>query len=785
MQHFKIGKGHWVLAGSLALAGAISMPWPVNAQQVRQPKPFSTLAPDARTPVSRDMHGRTSRHIQSRRLSPAEYPPLPASKEHMKEDYDRPVQKRLTTFASPLAADCDTGIFAGASGAALVAAVKGSPVACLNQLYSISGAVAANIFNQNKMVTVANALQTASMQYAGNNGNQILQLITFLRAGYYVQFYYPEDVGAYGASLKMAIGPALDAFVANPHFDDVNDLHGEVLSEFVTLVDSAGENANQLQTVEGLLQRYNNSFNSYFYMVSAVNNVFTVLFRGHQNDDFRQRVGNDPETVNVLSAFISDHADQVGTDNEYLLSNAAREMARFLQYPGLESSLRPKVKNLLDRYGMVGNGASIWVATASTADYYDHDACGYYGICNFQADLKQAVLPIQHDCSATVRLRAQDLTSQEIAETCAEVLGETDYFHSLVHDGAQPVADDHNSTLELDIFRSSTDYQTYSGAIFGNSVDNGGIYLEGDPANPSNQARFIAYQAEWLLPSFEIWNLTHEYVHYLDGRFNMHGDFNDYMSVPSIWWIEGLAEYLSYSYRELPYDEAIDAAGTRQFTLSRVFDNTYNDSTLLVYRWGYLAARYMFEKQGADVTSILRDFRQGNYSGYASFLSSLHGVHDADWDNWLGCFSANGGDTTTCGGFPTPPPGDVPPVDPPPSNLPECDNPDNRALDVGCGRSGLSSSRENDMAYFYVPVGADTPTLVISTSGGSGNADLYVSSAGWPTTTWHEQASQGDGNAESVTVPSSGYPGYIYIAVHTRSPYAGVSIGVESPASAP
>jgi microbial collagenase len=35
------------------------------------------------------------------------------------------------------------------------------------------------------------------------------------------------------------------------------------------------------------------------------------------------------------------------------------------------------------------------------------------------------------------------------------------------------------------------------------------------------------------------WNLEHEYVHYLDGRFDMEGDFAAATAKPTVWWIEG------------------------------------------------------------------------------------------------------------------------------------------------------------------------------------------------------------------------------------------------------
>ena len=45
------------------------------------------------------------------------------------------------------------------------------------------------------------------------------------------------------------------------------------------------------------------------------------------------------------------------------------------------------------------------------------------------------------------------------------------------------------------------------------NTDNGGMYLEGSPNVAGNQARFVAYEAEWKQPDFHVWNLQHEYVH--------------------------------------------------------------------------------------------------------------------------------------------------------------------------------------------------------------------------------------------------------------------------------
>ena len=157
------------------------------------------------------------------------------------------------------------------------------------------------------------------------------------------------------------------------------------------------------------------------------------------------------------------------------------------------------------------------------------------------------VLPFEHTCSPTLRLRAQDLTMSQAEGICRELGAEEQQFHQQMETGWQPVADDHNEALELVVFNSSADWKRYGSALFGGvSTDNGGIYLEGDPARPGNQARFFAYEAEWKRPAFQVWNLRHEYVHYLDGRFNQYGSFGHYPLNRTTWWSEGLAEFIAH-----------------------------------------------------------------------------------------------------------------------------------------------------------------------------------------------------------------------------------------------
>jgi microbial collagenase len=569
----------------------------------------------------------------------------------------------IKSMAAAPAAACDTSAFR-TSGTALVNAVKSNTSDCINELFNLTGTAAGQTFNEQNMITIADAFRSASASYNGTNSGSALQMVMFLRAGYYVNYYNSADTGAYGAGLKSSIIAAMDAFVNNANFGLVNDVHGETLSEFVTLIDSSEQNARYMNSVvKRLLNSYNSSYNNYWWMKGAVNNVFTVLFRGHQNADFKSLVQSDTSIIDTLYGVINNNFSLLGGDNGYIIANAGRELGRFLQYPAntsLKSLASSRTKTLIDRSNITGPTASLWVGLGEMVEYYDKANCSYYNMCDFVARLEATVLPIKYNCSPTLRIRAQSMTQAQLAETCQIQAGQETYFHQKAATNNLPVANDNNTQLEMNVFASSADYGTYAGSIFGIDTNNGGMYLEGDPSVVGNQARFIAYQAEWLLPKFEIWNLTHEYVHYLDGRFNLYGDFGAAMTVNSVWWIEGFAEYMSYGYRNLAYQGAQTQAAAGTYPLSTIFRNDYNSGQTRVYNWGYLAVRYMFEKQRNKVNSLMGYLRPGNFTGYTSYMngSSMGSSMDADFKAWLPCVNNPSG--ANCSG--TTPPANVLPV---------------------------------------------------------------------------------------------------------------------------
>ncbi|MDH6577301.1 collagenase [Kitasatospora sp. MAP5-34] len=744
------------LAAAVTLAGlatpALAAPQPRNVAKTPTAATAATPAhARALSPVGRAVTRSDQAAEQHGKLPASAIPPLapatPAPASH--------AGVQLKSNARAAAVSCSPADFGSRTGSALVSFVQASTTDCVNTLFNVTGTDAANVFAEPQMVSIANALGSAAVSYPGDDSTGVWQLVLFLRAGYYVQYNNPS-VGSYDATLATATEGGLDAFFANAHSRDVTAANGNVLGDAVVLTDSANEQARYLNVDQQLLNGYDNSYNAIDSMVAAVNDVYTPLFRGHQNADFVAAVTADPSILTTLDSFAHNHLDLLGTANSFLDSNAGIELSRFIQTPALQATVRPLMQGLLNISSKTGPTAPLWVGVAGMADAYDQANCSYYGTCNLVAQLTAAALPITHVCDPAHTILAQSLSAADLAAACNSVIHQDAFFNNLVKDNG-PIPGEYESTVKLVVFASPTDYQTYAGVLYNIDTNNGGMTLTGDPTDPNNQPMSVMYVKspdDGFVGG--IWNLNHEYTHALDARYNTKGDFAAEVVVPDVWWIEGVAEYVSYTYRGVTDTEAVSEAAKHTYALSTLWQNTYaNSDVTRTYPWGYLAVRYMFEKHPQDVYNMLAKFRVGDYTGgYDVYNSGIGTRYDADFNTWL---------TACAAGACTVPVGE-----------PQCTNADSRELGQNCSLPNQSASAgSSDFLYLYLPAG--TTTLKVTTTGGTGNAYLYYNPGTWATAAAHTAASTNPGTDQSITVTNK-TAGYRYISLYAKTSFSGVTV---------
>jgi microbial collagenase len=247
----------------------------------------------------------------------------------------------------------------------------------------------------------------------------------------------------------------------------------------------------------------------------------------------------------------------------------------------------------------------------------------------------EQALPNKHVCSASLYILSQEMTEAQLDDSCKQLTSQESTFHEKLDTNKQPVANDFNDSLRVVVFENASEYNKFGQLVFDINTDNGGMYIEGTVQDPDNIATFYSYEHFWVRPEFKVWNLNHEYVHYLDGRFIKYDTFNHFPS-HMVWWSEGLAEYISKGDKNPKAFKKMAETEQKDWpSLIEVFNTEYKDGSDRVYKWGYLAVRYMYENHQKEYRQLARYLKTDYFSGYKELLTSLGEKHADSFKAWL------------------------------------------------------------------------------------------------------------------------------------------------------
>lgn len=515
--------------------------------------------------------------------------------------------------------------------------VANSDYECMRTWFSPSLEQADVVFSTMSVSRITGGLKKAIEAYKGTKeqAQQIYYLGEFIKAAYKNRHdTFAKNLQPFPSELSVDIANTIQQFLRSPHALTEGREQQEALASMLIVVDSIRQLAVAAPDVFAILDSFSADKSDSYYYRKAINNIFVAMAGHSQTKAFYDVIESDSSYIHRLSGFITNNEWAIGTDSEQLLGNAARELARLVKTEDAETKkvVVDTLDSLLKRYPLGGKSDRIWVGIAEMVDAYAPDYLEQLGLSNSKSVLKQRIMTFSYDCRGPARILAQEMTEAQAITSCETLNLKEDDFHQTVNTGYQPVADDHSDSVDVIVFKTKSDYSTYSSFLFDNTTNNGGQFLERDPSKQGNVPRFVAYQNGWD-DDFSILNLEHEYVHYLDGRFNQYGDFHDTMREGSIvWWLEGFAEYMYY---KEGYNAALVLGKEKTHTLADVFSTNYSDGLNRVYRWGYLAVRFMIEKHPEDVTELLGYSRTGQYKEWVKLLERLGPAYNTEFHSWL------------------------------------------------------------------------------------------------------------------------------------------------------
>ncbi|WP_017188214.1 M9 family metallopeptidase [Vibrio harveyi] len=646
----------------------------------------------------------------------------------------------------------------------LASAVSAADYHCYSSWFSAPADSLNDIYTEASLSRIQTVLNQEITRYRGDaeQARKLENLGEFVRAAYYVR--YNAQQPNFSQALSQRFAQSINAFLANPHALDQGREQVGAMKSLTLMVDNVRQLPLTMDAQLTALRHFNRETAKDTQWVAGLNNLFRAMAGHASKDDFYRYMASHTQHIDTLAAFARDNAWALDTDASFLVYNAIRETGRLLASPDKvtkEKALRV-MQQVMVQNPLGSKHDKLWLAAVEMMSYYAPEGLNGLDLDQAKHDLAARVLPNRHECDSPAIIRSQDLTQAQAIEACDVLSAKEADFHQVANTGNQPVADDHNERVEVAVFANNGSYVDYSSFLFGNTTDNGGQYLEGNPSEAGNVARFVAYRYA-NGDELSILNLEHEYTHYLDARFNQYGSFSDNLAHGYVvWWLEGFAEYMHY---KQGYDAAIGLIDNGKMSLSDVFATTYSHDSSRIYRWGYLAVRFMLEEHPQEVDTLLALSRTGEFKQWAQQVQILGQQYNGEFDRWLDSVANQ----------PEQP-------DPNPDTKPdEPTDPSAQVTALATNQSVVISGEAYSEQLFYVDVPEKSTHFEVALQGeNQGDADLYMSFEKEAHYYDFEFSQYADGSNEVVTFETepSGYikPGRYYISIAGRTEFNAVTL---------
>jgi Collagenase len=191
------------------------------------------------------------------------------------------------------------------------------------------------------------------------------------------------------------------------------------------------------------------------------------------------------------------------------------------------------------------------------------------------------------------------------------------------------------------VFNTDADYRRLFPKLFDQKAYttdpdlNAGMTFENNPSFKGNLMRIAVKLFETdNKGEFEPLNMKHEFVHYLDMRYNWASAGTE----PNDWWMEGLAQYIGNSDDE---KDALKAVKKNKFTLKSIMnedneDNSNEKASSKKYDGGMMVITFMFDKHITDMEFFLDIIRNGEYDEkYDKWRKESSNKYNTEFSKWI------------------------------------------------------------------------------------------------------------------------------------------------------
>ncbi|WP_435971928.1 collagenase [Streptomyces sp. Qhu_M48] len=502
---------------------------------------------------------------------------------------------------------------------------------CLSGLIWTWDARLAPVMSDGHVQAVARRISSLAAAHDGRNSSHLEEMFTYLHAVVYHDFSRGE-IDTTDAPTVNAITQAVTAFGNAARTFDVTKSNANTLREALYAASGPGLRHHQLGLVKRVLATMGPSHPATHLdagwagaALAALSVNYLGVYPGNQDTAFHAAVAADPAYRAAFKAFAT-YGHLKGTANAWVARDALGEYGRFGQVASVKTEIVAGLGGLLGTVvSTFGSGSQQWAKVVEWLNFYE--ACRPYGVC--KDDIERQIFPYTYtydNGAIKVRTGLDRATVDQLYYASKQVKA---HFHRVLGT-EQPLAGDPNTSLNIVLYASRADYENYHPVLTGMDTNNGGIYIE-------RGATFYTYQRR--VPQDSSLTLEelfrHEYTHYLNGRYAVHGFFGEgpwYQNDRTTFMDEGTAEFFDGATRDngIAVRKSLvrgiigdTAGGGPRMNLNQILNATYAGDGFRFYSYAGTFFEFLWIQKPSLLREMYTHLRANDVQAYDAWRNRL------------------------------------------------------------------------------------------------------------------------------------------------------------------
>ncbi|SHH77661.1 microbial collagenase, partial [Clostridium collagenovorans DSM 3089] len=478
-------------------------------------------------------------------------------------------------------------------------------------------------------------IKSKAPTYTSTDNKGIPTLIEVLRSGYYLGFYNPGLSYLKTREEKSKVIPAIKALQANSNFRFGTSKNDEMVAAVGSLIWNSATDVEVINNCIPIVRDFVDNFDihsldnakgtAFYNIIGSIEyDISSYKYEGSTDYTKSQWYGKIDNYIEQVIRVANLGPSKLNSNTAWIINNGIYMMGTLGKVHSDPKRCHQVLTDCLSLYEYLGEQYFEVINVLS----YNYDSKDVNGNLLDKDKIieagKQKYLPKKYSFdNGSVQFQTGDKVTEEKVQRLYWALKEvkSQLFRVIGRDNPleQGNADD---VLTVVIYNSPKEYKFNK--IFNNlSVDNGGMYIEGD-------GTFYTYERtieESYLSLEELFR--HELTHYLQGRYMVPGMWGSgalYENGRLNWYEEGGAELFAGSTRYDGVKVRKTMIGTlrvdpsARWSLSKTLNATY-DSGWDMYNYAWAFQNYLYENRKDLYDELISKIMNNDVAGYDALRS--------------------------------------------------------------------------------------------------------------------------------------------------------------------